>query len=115
MEGARMTSSDIAGLIIMSLLGLLIIVIAVFWLLGRGAFLLAGYNTMSKEEKEKYDEKSLCKFMGKIILPIGVLTPSIAIGGIYGIDWIGGAYIAFVIVIIVFALVYCNTGNRFRK
>ncbi len=109
-----MTSNDIVGLIITSLLGLIMIVMAICLLLGKVAFLIAGYNTMSQTEKRTYDEKSLCRFMGKILLPIGILTPSIAIGGIYEINWIGGAYIAFVVVLVVFAFIYCNTGNRFK-
>ncbi len=31
---------------------------------GRGANLIAGYNTASKEEKSKYDEKKLCRVTG---------------------------------------------------
>ena len=33
-------------------------------LTGRGAGLIAGYNTASKEEKAKYNEKKLCRVMG---------------------------------------------------
>lgn len=33
---------------------------------GKGAFLLAGYNTMKESKKEIYNEKALAKFMGKI-------------------------------------------------
>ena len=110
-----MTSNDIVGLIITSLLGLGIVIAAVFLLLDKGAFLIAGYNTMSEAEKEKYDAKSLCRFIGKILLPIGIFTPAISIGGIYGIHWISGAYTALVVGLVVFALVYCNTGNRFRR
>ena len=29
---------------------------------GHGSWLLAGYNTMKKEKREKYDEKKLCRF-----------------------------------------------------
>ncbi len=31
---------------------------------GKGAFLIAGYNTMSKEKKARYDKNALCRFMG---------------------------------------------------
>ena len=34
---------------------------------GKGAFLIAGYNTASRSEKENYDEKALCRFMGKLM------------------------------------------------
>ncbi|MGE8000373.1 DUF3784 domain-containing protein [Lysinibacillus sp. NPDC093190] len=34
---------------------------------GKGVFLLAGYNTMSDSEKEKYNEKALAIFMDKVM------------------------------------------------
>lgn len=114
-HGDYMASRDIAALMITGLLGTVMIILAVLLLSGKGAFFIAGYNTMSKEEKAKYDEKALCRFMGKILLPIGILTPAVALGGMYGLDWIGGVYAAAVAALVVFALVYCNTGNRFKK
>lgn len=110
-----MTSNDIVGLIITGILGLVIVFLAVVLLFGKGEFLIAGFNTMSENEKKRYDSKALCQFIGKILLPIGILTPAVAIGGIYDIGWIGGAYVGLTAILVVFALVYCNTGNRFRK
>ena len=110
-----MTGDDIVGLIITCALGLVMVVLAVILLRGKGANLIAGYNTMSEREKKKYDAESLSRFMGKILLPIGILTPCVALGGIYEIRWLGGAYTGGVILLVAFALIYCNTGNRFRK
>lgn len=39
-------------------------VISVFLLLGKGAWLIAGYNTSSDKQKQKYDEKKLCRVTG---------------------------------------------------
>ena len=39
---------------------------------GRGSILIAGYNTMSKEEQEQYDEKKLCRITGAGMLVITV-------------------------------------------
>lgn len=33
-------------------------ILTVVLLMGKGSFLIAGYNTSSKEEKQEYDEKS---------------------------------------------------------
>ena len=32
--------------------------------------MIAGFNTMSEEEKEKYDTVALCKFMGKTMFAL---------------------------------------------
>jgi hypothetical protein len=85
---------------------------ALLLLTGRGSFLIAGYNTMSKEKKAQYDTKALCKFIGKIILPIGILTPFIGVESIA--HWFIWLYIAVTIALPIFAIIYVNTGNRFK-
>ena len=40
------------------------VILSIVFCLGRGSGLIAGYNTSSKKEKEKYDEKKLCRIMG---------------------------------------------------
>ncbi|SDC30483.1 protein of unknown function [Terribacillus halophilus] len=46
---------------------ILFLIFAIFLSKGKGAFLLAGYNTMSDRDKDQYDEVALCKFMAKIM------------------------------------------------
>ena len=48
-------------------------VLSAVLLSGHGAFLIAGYNTASKKEKAKYDEKKLCRVVGFGMLGITVL------------------------------------------
>ena len=38
--------------------------LSVLFLSGRGSWLIAGYNTASKEEKAKYNTKKLCRVFG---------------------------------------------------
>lgn len=48
-------------------------VISIVLLLGKGAGLIAGYNTASEKEKQKYDEKKLCRVCGGGMLAVTVL------------------------------------------
>ncbi|MGX8850463.1 DUF3784 domain-containing protein [Amedibacillus sp. YH-ame10] len=51
----------------MALMWILVVVFAimtVMFYMGKGAFLIAGYNTSSQEEKNKIDEKKLCHVVG---------------------------------------------------
>lgn len=57
-------------LIILSVMFLMSIIL----MLGKGSFLIAGYNTSSKEEKEKYDEKKLCRVVGAGLFFITAIT-----------------------------------------
>ncbi len=47
--------------------------LSVILLMGKGAWLLAGYNTASEKEKREYDEKKLCRVMGGGMALITVL------------------------------------------
>ena len=44
------------------------LVLGTVFAFGKGAFLIAGYNTASAEEKAKYDEKKLCRAVSKLML-----------------------------------------------
>lgn len=51
-------------------------VLSILFFTGKGSFLIAGYNTASKEQKELYDEKKLCRLMG---VSMGIITVSCAL------------------------------------
>lgn len=48
--------------------GFLFLALSILFLLGKGSFLIAGYNTSSKAEKAKYDEKKICRYAGIAML-----------------------------------------------
>lgn len=48
-------------------------VLSVILISGHGSWFIAGYNTASKEEKAKYDEKKLCRTTGIGMAVIAVL------------------------------------------
>ena len=79
--------------------------------------LIAGFNTASEEEKAKYDEEKLTKFVGNmlivsslILLFGGVLTLFISKPFlVMAISWV------LFMMIIIAGVIYMNTGNRFKK
>ena len=110
-----MEVKDIVALAITGAIGIVLIVMAIIMLSGRGANLIAGYNTLSDQEKRKYDTKRLARFMGGILLPIGLAFPCIAIGGIFVLWWMPIVFIGLSVGLLIFAIIYANTGNRFKK
>ena len=75
-----------------------VIVIAVFLILGivflkgKGTFLIAGYNTMSPEERAQYDEKILCRGMGIMMFACAGCFAAIVLGNLLDrmvLVWIG--------------------------
>ena len=82
---------------------------------GKGASLLAGYNTMSESKKETYDEVALCKFMGKIMYGISFSLLLIAFSEVSGYSFLFIVGFVLLVFFIIFAGVYTNTKNRFKK
>ena len=72
---------NICILVLFFLLGLL-------FARGKGAGLIAGYNTMSAREKEKYDKKKLCKAMAKLMFALGACWAVLAAGIISQVKWL---------------------------
>ena len=46
------------------IVGILFAIISIILISGHGANLIAGYNTASREEKNRYDTKKLCRVVG---------------------------------------------------
>ena len=82
---------------------------------GKGAFLIAGYNTMSKEKKARYDKNALCRFMGRLMFALAACWVPVALGAVLDVDWLYGAGIAAYLIVIAAGLIYANTGHRFQK
>ena len=98
-----------------------LIITALFLLLGflfsrgKGAGLIAGYNTASPEEKAKYDEKKLCEGMAKLMFALAGCWLVIASSEIFKTTvllWIG---LVLFFVVVIAGIVLMNTGNRFKK
>ena len=61
------------GVILAIIMALAFLVMSIFLIQGKGSWLIAGYNTASASEKEKYNEKKLCKSIGFTSLIIFML------------------------------------------
>ncbi|MFP7492800.1 DUF3784 domain-containing protein [Terribacillus saccharophilus] len=102
--------------IIMYLLVLIpFVVLAIFLSKGKGSFLLAGYNTMSDSEKAQFDEMALCKFMAKIMYGISFAILLWALSDLFESQVLLIAGYVLFFSLILFAIIYANTKNRFKK
>ena len=101
---------------IIMLLGIgLFIGLGIVFINGKGSFLIAGYNTMPPEEKDKYDTIALCKFMGKMMFALSFSMVFWIISEAYDINWLFYFGLVLFFVIVAFMLIYMNAGNRFKK
>ena len=92
---------------------LLIFVMGIFIASGKGAFLISGYNTMSKSEKAKYDEKAYCRFTGLSLILISFCLLLIPIGVHLEMAWLIYCGIVLILVVSIAGAIYTNTSKRF--
>jgi hypothetical protein len=98
------------GIIIIPLL-----IMAMFLLKGKGAFLISGYNTKSRKEKSKYDEKALCRSVGWFLIVISFCMMLIPAGVYFEITWLVYGVIVLVHIISIVFIIYVNISNSIRK
>ena len=94
---------------------LLFVALGILFSTGKGSMLIAGFNTMKTEEKEKYNKTALCKFMGKSMFALSFCVALWILSDILGMIWILCTGLALFFAIIIFILIYANTANRFKK
>lgn len=97
-------------------IALCFIIVAVLMIKGKGAAVVKAFISLNKNAAEKrYDVKKLTRFIGYVLLVIGILTPLNAVGGMYNIRLLTDGYVFAVIAIVVAAAAYCTVSSRFRK
>ncbi|MCW3491681.1 DUF3784 domain-containing protein [Dethiobacter alkaliphilus] len=94
---------------------LLLILLGYLVKVKRWSWLIAGYNTSSKAEKEKYDEEALCRFVGNLLFVLGGLNLLTILGFERNITWLAWSSMVVFFVVVLVALIYANTGNRLKK
>ena len=94
---------------------ILCLILGVVLFKGKGLFLIAGYNTASKEKKRQFDEKKLSRFVGKIMFVCAGCWLLIALSDVLSsmpLHFFGlGLFVAAALA----AVIYANTGKRFQR
>ena len=84
-------------------------IMTIVLLTGKGANLVAGYNTASKEEQEKYDAKKLSRTVGYGFVPITLIILGMALFDHVLPASLAYVFLAFMIVDIIVIIFLCNT------
>lgn len=79
-------------------------ILSITLLLGKGSFLIAEYNTSSKEQKEQYNEKKLCIAMEVMLLSLIIATILLITNKI-----MSSYYGIFVVISSIIVTIYMNT------
>lgn len=82
---------------------------------GKGAFLIAGYNTASATEKEKIDEKKLCRYMAKLMFVLAACWAVIAASELFHAMWLLWLGLILFLGVVIGGVIRLNTGDRLKK
>lgn len=104
-----------AALIVQLLFALLFCIFGVVLVRGKGAFLIAGYNTSSPQEKAVYNEKALCKAVGTMMFTLAACMVIAGIGTYFMIAALVWTGYALFLAAIIFGLIYLNTSKRLKR
>ena len=102
----------------MTILGLLIcglLFMAIQLWQGKWAFLISGYNTMSKEEKSQYDERVLCRHTSKILIGccfgLGLVVLGLRVENI----WLLPMGMSLILISTIVGSLFADIGKRLNK
>lgn len=87
----------------------LFFLITVVLVSGKGAFLIAGYNTSSKAAQSQYDKKKLSRVAGGGMGAITAVMVLLACSGDSPPDWVLTALPVVIITVTIVMLILCNT------
>ena len=94
---------------------LLMLVLSFYLLSGRGANLIAGYNTLSETEKAKYDKHRLCRSVGVLMLQITAAFCVLTAGILLDLVWLWVSVAVLFAAVIIVGLIRINTDPRIKK
>lgn len=103
------------GIYIIGTAVLVLALLGLYMMQGKGTFLIAGYNTMPKKEKAKYDGPAMARFVGKLLMALACSMLFWFAGLILEKSWMLYIGVAMFLGFCGFALIYMNTGGRFLK
>lgn len=86
--------------------------LAFVFLTEKGGWFIAGFNTMSEEDRQKYNYKRLCKVMGCCMAAVDILLIISCIIGKRATDNAKSIFAILGIVIVVLTVILANTICR---
>ena len=92
-----------------------LVLLGIIFLKGKGSFLIVGYNTASKAEKEKIDEKKLCTCVGMLMFALAGCFFIVMLSDIFHKMWILWLGLGLVFAVSIGGTIYINTRDRIKK
>ena len=93
----------------------LFIFLGILFFFGKGTFLIAGYNTLTKEQKERINTKALTKFVSLLMFVGALGVSSLVLDDLYPNNHLSFIGTVLTPLITIVGIIYMNISKRFRK
>lgn len=106
------------SVVVLSIGALLFLVLSIPLLAGHGSWLVAGYNTMTPIQRERYDERKLCRVTGCMLLGASIACALMACAAVLELnstgtcdlaDWLNLLAAVILILDVAVGVWYANT------
>ena len=94
---------------------LLFCILGVILIRGKGAFLIAGYNTSSPQEKAMYNEKALCQAVGAMMFACAICFLISGIGSYFELLFLCWAGYTLLLIAVIVGMIFVNTSKRLKR
>ncbi|MBO6040807.1 MAG: DUF3784 domain-containing protein [Oscillospiraceae bacterium] len=91
---------------------LMLLALGVLFALGKGGFLIAGWNMMSPQERARYDEKAVFRNMSAMMFFCAGCLTLILLGKALDVEALGWVGSLLVIPCVIFFAVRVNTAGK---
>jgi len=113
---ATEAGGGMAASILLAVILVPILVMACFFLAGKGPILIAAYNGKTEAGRSSYNEKAIRHFTGALLLLFCLLLTGAYFAAMFDLPWLVHTSAWLIAPLVVPAgLIYMNTGGRFRK
>ena len=98
----------------------LFVFLGILFFFGKGKFLIAGYNMLTKEQKERINTKALTKLASLLMFVAALGASLLVLDDLYpnnSFTFIKSmlSILTTLIIVVGIIIIYFNKGNRFRK
>lgn len=94
---------------------ILFIILGFIFSNGKGGFLIAGYNTMTEEDKKKINESALLKTMGKLMFALAFIMLFWLFSSLWDIDWLLYIGIVLFLLLVIGTIIRVNTSKKYKN
>ena len=91
---------------------LLFLLLGILFSMGKGGFLIAGWNTMSPEERARYDEKAVFRNMSALMFSCAGCVALLLLGNVLDMEALHWAGALLLVPCVIFFVVRVNTAGK---